>query len=97
VVRGIAIRNVSGQDHFLFFLDTLPFDGADGPELDTRQEMAGESEDSSPVLRFDFPVKYTLWFIFIPEADGSNVIDVASVEEDSGVNESAESSGSVVQ
>ena len=86
-----------GQDHFLFFLTILPLDGADGPGLDTFQEIAGEREDSSPVLSFDFPVKYTLLFLFIPEADGSNVIDVDSVEEDSGVNESLESSGSVVQ
>ena len=97
MVQGFAIGNASGHDHFLFFLTILPLDGADGPELDTFQEIPGEREDSSPVLSFDFPVKYTLWFLFIPEADGSNVIDVASVEEDSGVNESLESSGSVVQ
>ena len=60
MVRGIEIGKPSGQDHFLFFLETLPFDGEDGPELDTRQEIPEESEDSSPVLSFDFPVKYTL-------------------------------------
>ena len=96
-MRGIAIGKASGQGHYFFFLETFPFDGADGPELDTRQEMPGESADSSPVLSFDFPVKYTLLFLFIPEADGSNVIDVDSAVEDSGVNESAESPGSVVQ
>jgi len=97
VVQEFAIGKASGQDHFWFFLTILPLDGADGPELDTFQEIAGEREDSSPVLSFDFPVKYTLLFLFIPEANGSNVIDVDSVEEDSGVSESLESSGSVVQ
>lgn len=56
-VQSIASGKSAGRPHYLFFLTTLPLDGAVGPELDTRQEMPEESADSSPVLSFDFPVK----------------------------------------